>query len=139
MRRAGKVVKVIPVTTGKRGLDTRNGTKVIITKEYERRMDAATTGTDPSDPDYYNLVVNYAMRLTWSGEFLHAAPWSVYAQGHSNVSHGCTGMSTDNARWLFDHSKIGDVVVYKNSPRELEWGNGLTAWEISYDKWVSGD
>ena len=26
------------------------------------------------------------MRLTYSGEFLHAAPWSVASQGHANVS-----------------------------------------------------
>ena len=42
------------------------------------------------------------MRLTYSGEFLHAAPWSVGSQGYANVSHGCTGMSTANAQWLYD-------------------------------------
>jgi lipoprotein-anchoring transpeptidase ErfK/SrfK len=75
------------------------------------------------------------MRLTYSGEFLHAAPWSTGSQGQANVSHGCTGMSTANAKWLFDHSKVGDVVVYKHSSRKLEWGNGYTAWDISYSQW----
>jgi lipoprotein-anchoring transpeptidase ErfK/SrfK len=138
VRRNGKVIRTIPVTTGKRGYETRNGIKVIITRETSRRMDAATTGTDPTDPNYYNVVVKYAMRLTWSGEFLHAAPWSVYAQGHSNVSHGCTGMSTSNALWLFHHSKVGDVVIYRHSPRPLEWGNGYTAWDMPFSTWASG-
>jgi lipoprotein-anchoring transpeptidase ErfK/SrfK len=135
VRRNGKVIRTIPVTTGKPGLQTRNGVKVIMSRETSRRMDAATTGTDPSDPDYYNILVHYAMRLTWSGEFLHAAPWSVGSQGRANVSHGCTGMSTANARWLFGNSKVGDVVVYRGSTQPLEWGNGYTAWDMSYKRW----
>jgi len=139
VRRNGKVLKVIPVTTGKPGLATRNGTKVIISRETEHRMDAATTGVDQDSPEYYNLLVKYAMRLTWSGEFVHAAPWSVGSQGRANVSHGCTGMSTSNARWLFNESKVGDVVVYKNGSRKLEDGNGYTGWNMSFDRWSSSD
>jgi lipoprotein-anchoring transpeptidase ErfK/SrfK len=100
-------------------------------------MDAATTGTDPNDPEYYNIKVKYAMRLTYSGEFLHQAEWSVGSQGRANVSHGCTGMSPTNAKWLFDRSKMGDVVVYQGSSRPLEWGNGYTAWDMSYSRWKS--
>jgi len=139
VRRNSTVIRTIPVTTGKSGFETRNGIKVIISRETSRRMDAATTGTDPKDPNYYNVVVRYAMRLTWSGEFLHAAPWSVAAQGHANVSHGCTGMSTANALWLFQHSKVGDVVIYRNSSRPLEWGNGYTAWDMPFSTWSSAD
>jgi lipoprotein-anchoring transpeptidase ErfK/SrfK len=137
VRRNGKVLRVIPVTTGKPGLATRNGIKVIISRETEHRMDAATTGVDKDSPEYYNLLVKYAMRLTWSGEFTHAAPWSVGSQGRANVSHGCTGMSMANARWLFNESKVGDVVVYVHSRRVLEDGNGYTAWNVSYAKWAS--
>ena len=79
--RDGALLRTIPITTGKNGYETRNGTKVIISRETERRMDAATLGTDKNDPDCYDLVVKYAMRLTWSGEFIHAAPWSVGQQG----------------------------------------------------------
>jgi lipoprotein-anchoring transpeptidase ErfK/SrfK len=137
VRRDGKVLKVIPVTTGKPGLATRNGTKVIISRETEHRMDAATTGVAQDSPEYYDLLVKYAMRLTWSGEFVHAAPWSVGSQGRANVSHGCTGMSTANARWLFNESKVGDVVVYKNGSRKLEDGNGYTGWNMPFDAWAA--
>jgi lipoprotein-anchoring transpeptidase ErfK/SrfK len=79
---------------------------VIMMKERTRLMDASTGGTDRSDPEYYRLTVEYAMRLTWTGEFLHAAPWSVGSQGRANVSHGCTGMSTSNAAWLYANSTV---------------------------------
>jgi lipoprotein-anchoring transpeptidase ErfK/SrfK len=142
VRRDGKVVKVIPVTTGmtnsKPGFVTRGGIKVIMSREPSVRMDAASTGTDPKDPFYYNVVVRWALRLTYSGEFLHAAPWSVSAQGRQNVSHGCTGMSDANAKWMYDHAQIGDVVVYQGSKRPIEPGNGYTAWNMSFSHWASG-
>src|SRR5262249_42322878 len=90
VRRDGQVARVIPITTGKDGYLTRGGTKVIITKERTRLMDSATVDIPPDSPDAYHITVEYALRLTWSGEFVHAAPWSVSHQGHENVSHGCT-------------------------------------------------
>ncbi len=72
------------------------------------------------------------MRLTYSGEFLHAAPWSVASQGHENVSHGCTGMSTANAGWLYDHSQIGDVVEYTGSSVHMTLDNGYGDWNESF-------
>jgi lipoprotein-anchoring transpeptidase ErfK/SrfK len=101
-------------------------------------MDAQSTGVGPDDPEYYNLDVRYAMRMTNSGEFIHAAPWSVESQGVANVSHGCVGMSLANARWLFQRSRVGDVVTIVNSARTLEPGNGLTEWNLSWPDWVAG-
>ena len=141
VKRDGKIVKVIPVTTGmttsKPNFVTRGGIKVIMSREATVRMDAASTGTDPKDPNYYNLLVHWALRLTYSGEFLHAAPWSVGSQGRANVSHGCTGMSDANAKWMYDNSHVGDVVVFVGSKRPLEWGNGYTAWNKSFSDWSS--
>jgi len=136
VRRNGKVLRVVPVTTGKDGFATRNGVKVIISRESSRQMDAETTGLKKSDPEYYNVKVKYAMRVTWSGEFLHAAPWSVGSQGRANVSHGCTGMSTANAKWLFERSKMGDVVRFVGSKRPLESYNGYTMWNMSLASWA---
>lgn len=134
----GKVARTIPVTTGKDGFLTRGGTRVISEKLAETRMDAASTGITRDDPEYYNLDVRYAMRLTNSGEFIHAAPWSVAWQGSANVSHGCVGMSTANARWLFEQSRVGDVVTVVHSTRKLEPGNGLTQWNVSWQDWQAG-
>ncbi len=134
----GQTVRTIPVTTGMGTgkYATRNGTKVIITKESSHRMTAPGVAQD--DPEYYNLVVRYAMRLTWSGEFIHAAPWSVGSQGRANVSHGCTGMSTANAQWMMANSMIGDPVNYVNGVRSLAIDNGWAFWNMPYDQWVQG-
>jgi lipoprotein-anchoring transpeptidase ErfK/SrfK len=135
----GELARTIPITGGKPGFTTRSGVKVIMEKFESKRMDAATTGIDPDDPEYYNLSnVQYAMRETYSGEFIHAAPWSVGAQGSANVSHGCVGMSTENAAWLFEQSTVGDVVIVTGSDRELEEGNGWTDWNVSWAEYREG-
>ena len=134
----GKTIRVIPITTGKTGFETRSGVKVIMMKERTRLMDASTGGTDTTDPEYYRLTVEYAMRLTWTGEFLHAAPWSVGSQGRANVSHGCTGMSTSNAAWLYANSTVGDVVVYTGNDKLMEPRNGIGIWNISWKTWQKG-
>jgi lipoprotein-anchoring transpeptidase ErfK/SrfK len=135
----GAVAKTIPITGGKAGFESRSGTKVIMEKFSTLRMDANTVGIEPGDPNYYNIPdVQFAMRETDSGEFLHAAPWSVSSQGKANVSHGCIGMSTANAQWLFGIAKVGDPVVVTGSSRGIEAGNGWSDWNVSYDKWKSG-
>ena len=135
----GQHVRTIPVTTGDAKHRTRQGTKVIMEKFTKVDMDAASTGVDADAPDYYNIHgVKWAMRVTNSGEFLHAAPWSVGSQGSANVSHGCTGMSTANADWLYHQSKRGDVVKFVNSPRGIEPQNGWTDWNVSWDDWQAG-
>ena len=103
------------------------------------KMDAATLGIEPGSPNYYNIPdVHYAMRETWSGEFLHAAPWSVGSQGRANVSHGCIGMSTANAKWLFGEAKVGDPIVVTGSKKGLEKGNGWTDWNVSFEEFKQG-
>ena len=77
----GQPLRTIPVTTGKPGQATRAGIKIISEKYVDKRMDAATTGVDSTDPDYYVVDVKYAMRVTNTGEFVHAAPWSVGLAG----------------------------------------------------------
>jgi len=137
VRQNGKVIRTIPITTGKPGFESRSGVKVVLTKERNRIMDAATGGTDPSSPEYYRLNVEYAMRLTWSGEFLHAAPWSEGSQGYDNVSHGCTGMSTENAAWLYGISNLGDVYEYVGNDKQMGTGdNGITVWNVTWPDWL---
>lgn len=135
----GQVLRTMPVSTGRAGKESRNGIKVIMEKFDSVDMDAASTGVSEDDPDYYNLSdVKWAMRVTNSGEFIHAAPWSVGSQGRANVSAGCVGMSMADASWLYQNSKRGDVVVYTNSPRGLETQNGWTDWNVDWDTWKAG-
>ncbi len=134
-----KVMRTIPVSTGDCEAPVPPGHQGHHGEVLQVDMDAATTGVDSEDPDYYNISdVRWAMRVTNSGEFLHAAPWSVSSQGRANVSHGCTGMSTANAAWLYKQSRRGDVVKFVNSPRPLEDRNGWTDWNVDWDKWQEG-
>lgn len=136
--RNGNKTRVIPVTTGKAEFLTRNGIKVILEKHTMKVMDSTTVGIPKGSPEYYRLDVPYAMRVTWSGEFVHAAPWSTGDQGRDNVSHGCVGMSMSNAIWLFNQSQVGDIVKVVGSSRPLEPGNGYTDWNVSWTDWLAG-
>ena len=135
--KAGELVNTIPITTGKEGWETRSGTKVLLTKERTRLMDAASGGIGEENPEYWRVEAPYAMRLTYSGEFVHGAPWSVSSQGNANVSHGCVGMSESNAAWWWNENEIGDVVVVKNTGRpQSNDGNGLTIWNDEWHEWL---
>src|SRR5699024_4244236 len=74
----GKLAKTLPVTAGDASHQSRDGVKLVMAKLPTVDMDAASTGVDADAPDYYNIKgVKWALRLTNSGEFIHAAPWSV--------------------------------------------------------------
>jgi len=134
----GKVIKEIPITTGKSGFETRNGTKVILGRESYVRMRSGSVGIGGGES--YDLGVHWASRLTWSGEYVHAAPWSAGSHGVSNSSHGCTGMSTGNAQWFFENVRPGVPVKYVNSEGEdmAPFGNGFGDWNLSWKKWKEG-
>jgi lipoprotein-anchoring transpeptidase ErfK/SrfK len=137
--RNGELLRTIPISAGKPGFTTRSGIKVIIEKFRYKDMDAATTGISEGDADYYNIDnVEYAQRVTYSGEFLHAAPWSVASQGSENVSHGCVGMSTEDAAWLYSMTKRGDVVDVTGTDRPMESTNGYGDWNVSWADYRAG-
>ncbi len=135
-----EAIKQIPVTTGKPGFETRNGVKVVLGKEYFVRMRGTSIGIAEGSAESYDLPVYYATRVTWSGEYVHAAPWSVGSQGYANVSHGCTGMSTGNAEWFFENVREGDLVQVVNSfGHTMEtFGNGFGDWNLAWAKWRNG-
>ncbi|WKN50006.1 Ig-like domain-containing protein [Nocardioides sp. Arc9.136] len=135
----GKLLRTIPVTTGKPGFTTRSGTKVIIEKFDVKRMNSETVGIAAGSAEAYDIDdVQWAMRLTYSGEFIHAAPWSVGSQGYANVSHGCTGLSTADAGWLYAMSRRGDVVEYVGTDRQMTLDNGYGDWNASWGEYRAG-
>ncbi|MEV5973611.1 Ig-like domain-containing protein [Streptomyces sp. NPDC051921] len=140
VRKNGEVINTIPVTTGKPGFSTRNGIKVILGKEYYVRMRGTSIGIAEGSSESYDLPVYYATRVTWSGEYVHAAPWSVGSQGVANVSHGCVGMSTENAAWFYETVRPGDIVSVVNSFGDTmdTFGNGFGDWNLDWGKWRQG-
>lgn len=130
----GQPVRSIPVTVGKPGFETHEGIKVISAKEGTITMRSA-----PGSSEFYVTDnVEYSMRLTDHGEYLHAAPWSEGAFGSYANSHGCISMSTANARDLWNMTKEGDVVVM-TAPTGFpaQPNNGISVWNESWDQWLA--
>ncbi|QYX77420.1 L,D-transpeptidase [Streptomyces akebiae] len=141
VERDGKVIKTIPVTTGKPGMETWNGQMVISERLSVTRMNGETVGYGG---EYDIKDVPDAMRLTTSGTFIHGNYWGGDAFGNYNASHGCIGLRDTRGgwdrkapgAWFFDNSMIGDVVVVKNSnDRTVDPDNGYNGWNMSWDKW----
>ena len=130
----GKTVRTMPVSLGKKGTPSSSGTMVVMEKKASTVFD--TTDTDGDEG--YVTNIEYAQRITWSGQYIHSAPWSVGAQGRRNVSHGCVNVSPSNARWLFDKTLIGDPITVSGTGDELDYGNGWTPWDLSWDEFKKG-
>jgi lipoprotein-anchoring transpeptidase ErfK/SrfK len=139
--RDGKTLKTIPVTTGAPGYETWNGQMVITERLAVTRMNGETVGYGG---EYDIKDVPHAMRLSTSGTFIHGNYWGGDAFGNRNASHGCIGLRDVRggwdekapARWFFENSIVGDVVVVKNSEdATIAPDNGLNGWNMSWEKW----
>jgi lipoprotein-anchoring transpeptidase ErfK/SrfK len=128
-------VRTMPVSLGKPSTPSSSGHMVVMSKEEQTVFD---TFAELGPEEGYRIDISYALRLTWGGEYIHAAPWSVADQGVRNVSHGCVNLSLPDAEWLFGVIKIGDPVTVTGTERELVHGNGWTAWNLSWEEFVAG-
>jgi lipoprotein-anchoring transpeptidase ErfK/SrfK len=92
---------------------------------------------NPGPREPYDVDVPYALRLTPSGEYLHAAPWNLYNLGIASTSHGCTNMSMEDAIWFYDHAFEGDPVITTGTGVDLDWFEGPGAmWNIDWADWT---
>jgi lipoprotein-anchoring transpeptidase ErfK/SrfK len=119
---------------------TRNGAHVVLESFANITMDSSTFGLAADAPGGYRTKVKYAVRISNNGEFVHAAPWSIASQGNDNVSHGCINLSTERAKWFFDHAQPGDVVEVKRSigPTLSAQDGDIYDWAIPWDEWQAG-
>ncbi|PTA46793.1 Ig-like domain-containing protein [Micromonospora sp. RP3T] len=131
----GKAIKTILVSLGKKSTPSSSGTMVVIEKLRHTVFD---TMEELGPEEGYRTEIDYAQRLTWGGEFIHAAPWSEGVQGRSNVSHGCVNVSMKDGNWLFANTRLGDPITVKGTERKLQNGNGWTDWNMSWDEYVKG-
>ncbi|MFE9774890.1 Ig-like domain-containing protein [Streptomyces sp. NPDC005931] len=144
--RDGRTVKSIPISAGDAQHTTYNGQMVISEKFRQTRMNSQTVnlGSEYDIPDVPN-----AMRLTRSGTFIHGNYWYQKGNppfGRQGTSHGCVGLQdvqgaqgATPAKWFFDNSLLGDVVIVKNSPDStVSPDNGLNGWNMPWDQWVAG-
>jgi lipoprotein-anchoring transpeptidase ErfK/SrfK len=136
----GQVVNVMPASMGANKWPTHHGIHLVLEKAKSVTMDSSTVGIPRNGPGGYYRKVAWATRLTWSGEFVHAAPWSQWAQGKRNVSHGCINVSTANAKWFYDFAQRGDIVEVVNSPKKPKlYDPGTSDWNIPWEQWKAGD
>ncbi|MFI5492955.1 Ig-like domain-containing protein [Actinoplanes sp. NPDC051859] len=133
--RDGKTVKTLPVSLGRKKYPSSSGTMVVMEKKRSTVFD--TRDEFPAG-EGYRVDIEYAQRLTWSGQYIHSAPWSAGDQGRRNVSHGCVNVSQANAKWLFDRTLIGDPITIRGTQDKLSYGNGWTPWDVSWAEFVKG-
>ncbi len=136
----GEVVKTMPTSMGKDSTPTANGVYIVGGRFKHIIMDSSTYGVPVNSPNGYRTDVEWATQISYSGVFVHSAPWSVGAQGHTNTSHGCLNVSPSNAEWFYDHSKSGDVVeiVHTVGPT-LPGAEGLGDWNVPWPAWKAGN
>ena len=136
----GDVVKTMPVSMGKDSTPTNNGTYIVGERFQHIVMDSSTYGVPVNSPNGYRTDVDWATQISYSGIFVHSAPWSVGAQGYSNASHGCINVSPSNAAWFYEHVKRGDVVQIVNTiGSTLPGTDGLGDWNVPWDQWQAGN
>jgi lipoprotein-anchoring transpeptidase ErfK/SrfK len=135
-----QLVQTYPMSAGSAENPTRNGAHVVTESYRNITMDSSTFGLAVDAPGGYRSDVEYAVRISNNGEFVHGAPWSVGQQGHSNVSHGCINLSTENAAWFFDFSRPGDVVEVQNSigPTLSAADGDIYDWAVPWAEWQAG-
>jgi lipoprotein-anchoring transpeptidase ErfK/SrfK len=140
IRRNGEVVKTMPISMGKNSTPTNNGTYIIGDRFSHMVMDSSTYGVPANSPNGYRTEVDWATQMSYSGIYVHSAPWSVGSQGYSNVSHGCLNVSPSNARWFYDNTKRGDLVQVTNTVGSVLPGtDGLGDWNIPWEQWQAGN
>jgi lipoprotein-anchoring transpeptidase ErfK/SrfK len=133
--RDGSIVQTIPISLGANEIDgndarSYSGTMTIMSREEE--------STFVSDLYDYETDVKWAMRLTFSGQFIHGAPWAADRLGKSNGSHGCINVSDEMGEWLYNFVRWGDPVIVKNTGIDVPQGDGFTGWSLDWDTFKAG-
>ncbi|MUL83446.1 L,D-transpeptidase family protein [Mycobacterium sp. CBMA247] len=140
IRRNGEVIKAMPISMGKNSSPTNNGVYIVGERFDHLVMDSSTYGVPVNSPNGYRTEVDFATQMSYSGIYVHGAPWSVGSQGYSNVSHGCLNVTTANARWFYENTKRGDIVEVVNTVGSVLPGTeGLGDWNISWGQWRTGN
>ncbi|GAA4660413.1 L,D-transpeptidase [Gordonia humi] len=140
VKRDGKVIRRMPTSMGEPGNATNNGIYIIGDRVEHIIMDSSTYGVPTDSPSGYRTPVDYATQMSYSGIYLHSAPWSVWAQGNTNTSHGCLNLSPDDALWVMQNTLRGDPVTVKNTVGDvLPVNDGLGDWNLSWAEWSKGN
>jgi lipoprotein-anchoring transpeptidase ErfK/SrfK len=144
----GALVRTMPTWMGMGGSETIGGQTIsfwtqrgiytVMDKANPVVMDSSTFGLPINSRLGYRETIRYATRISTDGIYLHQLDATVWAQGNTNVSHGCLNLNADNAIWFYEFSRPGDIVEVRNTggdPLQL-WQNG--DWSLPWDQWLKG-
>jgi lipoprotein-anchoring transpeptidase ErfK/SrfK len=134
----------MPTSCGAAATATFLGTKVVMQKRED------TPGTDTLRPqgavqmigtgsDRYNLIVPWSVRITQSGEYVHAASWNGGNIGQRSTSNGCPNLDPADAEWFYNFALVGDVLTYANTGGSTmpAW-DGFGDWNVPQSVWAGG-
>ena len=125
---------------GKDSTPTNNGVYIVAEREPSVIMDSSTYGVPVNSPQGYRETVYDATRISFSGIYVHSAPWSLGDQGVDDVSNGCLNVSPANAEWFLNNALRGDVVTVKNAVGPVLPGtDGLGDWNVPWSVWKKGN
>lgn len=143
----GALVRTMPTSMGRGGTEkvgnttisfwTQPGVYTVMDKSNPVVMDSSTFGLPINSHLGYKESINYAVRISTDGVYLHELDATVPEQGHTDTSHGCLNLNRENATWFYNFSVPGDVVEVRNSggkPLQL-WQNG--DWSVPWDQWAT--
>lgn len=132
----GQPVRTLPISAGRQAYPSRDGVHLALSKDPVVTMDSATVGIPRNSPDGYYEKVQWDVRISYAGAFVHAAPWSVPDQGQRNVSHGCINLSTADAQWFYDFTQRGDIIEIRSAGAPPDLADPGTAdWNVGWDSW----
>lgn len=123
-----------PASYGKESdpnLVTRSGVHVVMMKKREELMTNRAY-------NYENVPVPWAVRISDNGEYVHGYEDSRYAQGNTNVSHGCANLAPENAELYFNEVIPGDPVNVTGSSVPLEQdARPYYDWTFEWNAWLA--
>ncbi|MGH6654686.1 MAG: Ig-like domain-containing protein, partial [Actinocrinis sp.] len=130
----GKQIRSFPIDTGANDprFVTWSGALAVLGRGNPVEMKG-----DYGNGDKYDELVNWATQITYSGTYVHAAPWDGEI-GHVNSSHGCIHASTSDATWFYNLARVGDVVEVTGTSKTVAVTNGFGDWTVSWSSWLSG-
>jgi lipoprotein-anchoring transpeptidase ErfK/SrfK len=138
----GRTYGTFPVSLGASDTATFRGVKVIMEQ-------VPTVCMHDTGGHYYECGIKWDQRVTYTGEYLHSAPWNCTGHpgcagpanniGHGNSSNGCTNLRPADAERLFRFLRVGDVVQYPNADgRAMRLQDGYGDWNIGWNRWRTG-
>lgn len=131
VKRDGVTIRKVPVSLGKPTWETTSGIKAIMERYAVKRM------VNPGPREPYDVNVPYALRITPSGEYLHAAPWNEHNLGLYSTSHGCTNVSYTDGMWFFERALEGDPVITTDTGLDVDpWEGPGALFNIDWATWT---